>query len=923
MENKKRAGLTRRSFLKINASLIAGTLIGKLVSVADPKSPAIFAQTSKRIYIALDDHTDYMWTADEATYQQAFLDMIDYYLDLADATEGNRPEHQSRFNCDGSFWLWTYEKNKPKTDYERLISRIRDGHISIPLNPLVILYGGVPAEAVLRGMYYPGKIERRENLRFNLAVSMENQTLPYGLGGLWAGAGAKYSWKGICGCATKVPSAGDREHDIYWWQSVDGSRILMKWNSFWGNQSMGGYAEARNPSAVIDFVDSDPDFIARYPYSIIGCFGKGWDDLETKTDEFVTVAQVKTTPERLVVVSNEEDFFRDFEVNFGNSIPIVSASFGNEWDLYCASMAETSARVKRAVEALRSAEAIATLVSLINPSFMDGLIESRDKAWMDLGLYWEHDWTADGPIPRSQRRDWQQGLEGEIRDYLNALSSSGLLSLGGLIQKSGSNPRFYAFNPLSWMRSDYVDLPFSSLNPVHVIDLATGEETPSQFVTVDGQSRLRIMAQNVPSLGYKVYEIQSGAGQTFSDAATIIGGVIENQFYQVTVSERGAITSWVDKSRGNRQFVKTVNGRVINDLGSSTGTLQVENVGPVTVTLLANASSPLEHTSRITFIRNSRRIEIRNDINQNFSDIYTWGFGFELTNPDVWHEEVGAILRAKLTTQNGHYSPRNARYDWLTINHFADMSGDGNVGVTLSNADCYFMRLGSSDALNLDVTTPQISPLVGGQVDGPGLGIPDQGGDSHFLQRFALTSHDAFNPVDAMKFAMEHQNPLVAGEVTGGSVYPEASYSFLNIDNPNVLLWALKPHEDGIDKGIVVRLWNLSDNPAAFNLTLAPGPIISALRLTHIETPIEAANISGGALSETLVGHQMRTYSISTDVILPTPIPTATSTVPTAMPGTPPAPTPTCTNTATASPNPGGTSTPTATIDPNSTPYPS
>ena len=332
-------------------------------------------------------------------------------------------------------------------------------------------------------------------------------------------------------------------------------------------------------------------------------------------------------------------------------------------------------------------------------------------------------------------------------------------------------------------------------------------------------------------MGYKVFEIQSGAGQSYSNAATINDGVIENQFYQVTLAERGAITSWIDKTRGNRQFAKLVNGRVINDLGSSTGTLQVENAGPVTVTLLATASSPLNHTSRITFVRDTPRIDIRNDINQNFSDVHTWGFGFELSNPDIWHEEVGAVLRAKLTSQGGHYSPRNARYDWLTLNHFVDMHGDEEVGVTLSNSDCYYMRLGNSDPFYLDSVTPQISPLVGGQVDGAGLGIPDQGGDTHFIQRFSLLSHDSFNPVDAMKFALEHQNPLVTGEVTGGSAYPETSYSFLTIDNSNVLLWALKPHDDGINQGIVVRLWNLSNNPAAFNLALTPSAIIGALRL--------------------------------------------------------------------------------------------
>src|SRR5204862_8169544 len=107
-----------------------------------------------------------------------------------------------------------------------------------------------------------------------------------------------------------------------------------------GARSMGGYAEARTPAKEIDHVDSDPDFLKRYPYPVIGIFGKGWDDLKTLTDEFVVTAKEKTTPARQVIVSNMIDFFEDFEKNYGASLPNYSASFGNEWDLYSASVTE-------------------------------------------------------------------------------------------------------------------------------------------------------------------------------------------------------------------------------------------------------------------------------------------------------------------------------------------------------------------------------------------------------------------------------------------------------------------------------------------------------------------------------------------------------------------------------------------------------
>jgi alpha-mannosidase len=187
------------------------------IAVLNLFASAVSAE-EKRIYLAPDDHTDYMWTGDEEAYRRAFIEMIDYYLDLADKTEGKPPDFQSRWHADGSFWLWTYEKNKSTAEFARLIARVKDGHLSFPLNAVVSTYGGTPMEAVLRGMYYAGKLERRFNFRVPLAIAMEDQTIPYGLGALWAGAGAKYSWKGICGCLTKLQKTTQRPHEIYWWK---------------------------------------------------------------------------------------------------------------------------------------------------------------------------------------------------------------------------------------------------------------------------------------------------------------------------------------------------------------------------------------------------------------------------------------------------------------------------------------------------------------------------------------------------------------------------------------------------------------------------------------------------------------------------------------------------------------------------------
>jgi alpha-mannosidase len=379
-----------------------------------------------------------------------------------------------------------------------------------------------------------------------------------------------------------------------------------------------------------------------------------------------------------------------------------------------------------------------------------------------------------------------------------------------------------------------------------------------------GQARfLRILAPDIPAVGYKVFEMREGVAREFPRGRRAIGNVVENKFYRVVVSERGAITSLVDKTLRQREVARNIHNSFVNDFGPGSGAVSIENAGPVSVTVKATAEKPLAHTARVTLIRDSRRIGIRNEITEGFDDIHVWRFSFDLAVPDVWHEECGTVLRAKPVTAGGHYATWAARVDWLTLNHFADMgSGDG-LGVTLSNADWSFMKLGKSSYASLDTQTPQVSVLAGGGVGGDrGSGIPNQGGHRHFLQRFALQTRKGCSPAAAMRFALKHQNPLVAGAVTGtdGS-YPERSFSLLTISSPHVLLWTLKPAEEGFAHAVIARLWNLADSPSRFTLRLARG-LSAARQTTHIETDLAEEDVSQGALPSTLRGNQMQTYRL-------------------------------------------------------------
>ncbi len=839
----------------------------------------------KRIYIANDDHTDYMWSGDEKDYDSAFVHMLDWWLDHNDATAGNAAPYRSKWNCDGSFWISRYEKLRSAAQFNRLIAQIQSGQITVPYSPLVATYGGVPAEAVLRGMYYAGDLERRYNIDFDMASSMENQTLPLGLSSLWRGAGAKYCWYGVCDCYTSVPNLGNRQNQIYWYKGLDTNKILLKWYNLEAasnNAYLGGYAEARNPSAAIGGLSAKANTTA-YPYNIAAGFGVGWDDLETESDNLIgpAITNSPAPATQQVFVSNEVDFFKDFETNFGNAIPSVTQTFGNEWDLSCASLAEVSARVKRSMEKLRAAEAMAAIVINYNPTFMGTLDSLRKEAWKALGLYWEHNFGfsfASPTVNESERNAFQRRQELTITSYVDQLYNLALSNLSNLITNElPTHNRFFAFNPLGWVRTSYADYPYSGSLPVHVIDVSTNEDVPSQIISKNSVQYLRIEAANIPSVGYKIFEIQPGAGFTFPNSGYNLGpDVVESDSFKVKFTNEGVITSITDKRNGNRELIPV--GAYANDLGTHGATagnaITVESNGPVSVTIRTTTNTAPARTTRITLFKDINRIEIDNQITQNFSTNKTWTYSFDIANRELWHEETGAVIRAKLTNHGGHYATQNARYDWSTLNHFVSVNDTvTNYGISLSNQDCYFMKIGNSTIGTLDENTPQINVLAGGRIDGESgfpMGIPNQGNDNIFNQRFAISTHTAYSSSAEMKKALEHQDSMVCGAVTNpvNFLLPN-NYSFLTNNDPGSLIWSVKPAEDGFNSGVVTRIWNLSNSDVTSSLGYNLF-INQAYRTTHVETDMNNVGLLPNTtrnLPLTLGHNEMKTYRVKLLVI--------------------------------------------------------
>jgi alpha-mannosidase len=258
--------------------------------------------------------------------------------------------------------------------------------------------------------------------------------------------------------------------------------------------------------------------------------------------------------------------------------------------------------------------------------------------------------------------------------------------------------------------------------------------------------------------------------------------------------------------------------------------------------LVFQSAKPIKNSSRITFYTHTPKIKIENEILQNFGDNQYWTYSLNLDKSTLSHEEIGAMVVAKQKKNGGHYADRMGRFDHLSANHFLRLS-NANSEMLVSNHDALFVKLGKSEPQFLDENSAQINLLIGGQIDKDlKLGMYDQAGDTYFQNSFSfLPSSLSIDNSKAMRFSLEDQNPLIASKAEGTS--GDLKQSLFSIQNPNIVLWSLKPGED---TGLLLRTWNTQETAVESNVKFSKS-LLNAKQATHVETPFGALDVNSNS----------------------------------------------------------------------------
>jgi alpha-mannosidase len=384
-------------------------------------------------------------------------------------------------------------------------------------------------------------------------------------------------------------------HRVFWWEGPDGSRILSYFPFDYVNT-------VDDPFRLVDWLrqfEANTGFTKMMILFGVGDHGGGPSDEMIDRIELLKKLDVYPTIE-YGTAGNYLDWLK--QQNLSN-IPVWKDELYLE---YHQGTYTTQAKMKeynRKNEILlTNAEKFSSVAALYGGKYNSPDLE---EAWRNLMFTQFHDILPGSSIrevyiDETERHQAVQKVGSfELKKSLTQIANNINTS------KIKKGLPVIVFNPLAWERSDIalVQLPEGDTYEYAVFSL-DGKEIPSQIVQKDKYSReIMFLAEAVPSLGYKTYELRKRKPAVTETKLEITPTSLENEFFRVSIdSSSGWIKSIIDKRNGKEILAGAGNElQLLEDKPSAwdawniglTGikypsklrTVQVVETGPVRVVL--------------------------------------------------------------------------------------------------------------------------------------------------------------------------------------------------------------------------------------------------------------------------------------------------------------------------------------------------
>lgn len=497
--------------------------------------------------------------------------------------------------------------------------------------------------------------------------------------------------------------------------------------------------------------------------------------------------------------------------------------------------------------------------------------QNLTEAWKRVIWHQFHDDLTGTSIPKAYEFSWNDELI-SLKQFANILqSSSGAISRSLDTEVKGIPLVIYNSN--AFPVSDVIKISFRMSKPNR--DFAVfdeyGKRVATQTLSIDGDLVTLLVAANMPSCGYVVYDVRNDHSKQ-NNTLKAETNTIENSVYKVTVDKYGDISSVYDK-KNKKELVKQgksirlalftenesfswpawelLKKEIDKKPVSITDAVKISIVenGPLRASLCVEkryGDSSFKQYICLNEGKQADRIDINNEVDwQTTNALLKAEFPLNVTNAEATYDlGVGAVKRGNNT---------DIAYE-VFAQHWADLTDKSDAyGVSVLNDCKYGWDKPDDNTIRLTLLhTPKTQgnyTYQNRQDFGKHIftySIIGHTGD--YLQAGIVEKAEILNQTPKAFIAPKHKGEL------------GRTFSFMQNSNKNVIIKALKQAEKSDE--YVVRLYETTGKSNQKTTLNFISGIISAKELNGVEDEIGNVRFSGNRLDFEIKPFGMKTFKI-------------------------------------------------------------
>ncbi|MGA3323174.1 MAG: polysaccharide lyase family protein [Terriglobia bacterium] len=847
------------------------------------------------VYVVPHIHLDIGFT----DYQPKVAEVHNRNLDKLQQVIRDSPE--MRFSIDGSWIAQKYLGTRNAAAREGFLHLAREGKIGVPAQLANVLTGYPTLEELIRSADYSYRLHQEMSLPFGYADITDIPSYTWSYPSVLHALGIKYFAAAANSDRAPILLYGRwNQKSPFWWQGPDGSKVLMAYT----RQYLQFAFACGTPASEAACRDSLPTILepltsSNYQPDAALLFGTQSEnrDLVPGLPEFVRKWNAHYAYPKMIL-STFPDYFRYIDQHYGSVLETVVGDFGPYWEDGLGTDSRYVAIDRSSQQRAPSAEKLATLAAYLQKD-VAGPKESLRQMWEDFVLYAEHTFTSWGGYSRPESEETVRQLATKDqfavdgRERINAIVDGALSQMADQIHIPPV--AIVVFNSLNWTRDGLVETDldahsaiseYPGMNPVPV-------EVLHHYQDYD---RVRFLARDVPSLGYKCYQI-APSREPAPPGETVLpfSNTVENDFYRVELDPAaGAVRSVFDKQL-HRELVDASSAYRLNQylyvsggdetatqlvylrkslplaqltVGTSTGgrvtSVRKTPFGQILTYQTSGPHAPTISTDIILFDR-EKKIEFINRVQkepvENKEAVY-FAFPLAIANPRFSYE-----------IQNGWVDPsrdvlKGGSLEWSTVQHWVREEG-ADVAVGLTPIDAPLVTLGDINRGTWpEKFIPKSSVIFSWVMNDywhTDFRRVQSGG---YTFRYMLTSGRELSSESLARMGRAAMTPLESQQVlkTDKLGDPErplspAPTSFLQVDAPNVVVENWKSAEDG--HGSIIRLVEVGGTSADAHLNFPLFDVQQAWRANAVEENQEELPVSAHSLELKMRPHEILTVRVA------------------------------------------------------------